>query len=133
MAARDVTVAQGLAYPVRVSRRVSAVAVLAALLGAASLPAVATSDETSDQMVVYDRYAGIRERLYSCQIEAVWGTQTRAQRRACRRLKRRYELYTWPGDSFTYHVHCLTSRCIATPYGEPPADQPPPSGSRVFR
>jgi hypothetical protein len=105
-------------------------AVLGAVIAFLGMPGAARAQ---DQGEIFRRYADIRERLYSCQIEAAWDLLTADRQRSCRKLEGSYVLYTWPGENWTYHVHCRRKkRCPATPYGEPPADGPIPAGSRVF-
>jgi hypothetical protein len=107
--------------------------ILAPMVAALALAASPASAQETDQMRVFQRYADIRERLLGCQLEVVWDTLTPESARRCRRLKRRYLLYASPGESWFYHVHCRTRRCIRTPYGEPPADGPMPADAHVYR
>jgi hypothetical protein len=112
-------------------------AAIAAALALGTAPAVAQSQDqgaqSQDQGVIYQRYANVRERLLACELEAVWDTLTPANARRCRRMKRLYLLYAWPGNASYYHVLCRTRRCMPTPYGEPPADGALPEGSSVYR
>ena len=91
-----------------------------------------TAPGRSQDMRVYDRYSDVRQELKSCQFAVANGTLNSTQRRRCNRLDRRYVLYAWPGNTAPLHVHCVTSRCIATPTDEPPADRPMPSGSTTY-
>jgi hypothetical protein len=104
------------------------------MIGAAiALLSVPGGARTEDQGRIYQRYADIKERLYSCQIEAAWDLLDADRQRACRKLQGWYVLYTWPGENWNYRVHCRSPNvCPATPYGEPPADKPIPPGSRTF-
>ena len=86
----------------------------------------------TEQMRIFDRYMGIVERMYSCGLEEVWQTLDRLDRRACRRLQRRYVLYSLPGESYDFHIKCKTRICPTTPNGHPPADGPVPPGARVY-
>jgi hypothetical protein len=105
-------------------------AIIGAVIACLGLPGVA---RTEDQGVIYQRYADIREKLYSCEIGAAWDVLGADEQRACRKLQGWYVLYTWPGENWYYHVHCRSPQhCLATPYGEPPADKPIPDGSRTF-
>ena len=102
-----------------------------AVAGLASASVAAAEDEG----VVYQRYADIRERLLSCQLESSngWDSATEAAKADCRRLQRDYVLYGWTGEGYTLHVHCRSpQRCIATPSSEPPADGPIPAGATVY-
>jgi hypothetical protein len=107
--------------------------ILAVLIAAVALGAPPAMAQSQDQGVIYQRYADVRERLLSCQLEVLWDTLTPANARRCRRLKRLYLLYAWPANTSSYHVLCRTRRCMATPYNEPPADGGLPQGSTTYR
>ncbi len=110
-------------------RRTLALLCAALVVGAA--PASAQNDDLDP---VYQRYALIRDDLISCYAQEVFGSFTKRQQRACRRLKRRYTLFAYPGTSGEYFIHCRTSRrCPATPGGLIPANGPIPAGSTVYR
>jgi hypothetical protein len=104
---------------------------LAAVAAVLAVPSPAAAEE--DATAVFLKYARLRDDLYLCQMARVQGTLTREERRRCKRLNRRYTLYSWIGEGYLFHVHCLTSRCPATPEGEPPADGPYPEGAVVYR
>ena len=112
--------------------RSPAATLLAALCVAGSLPATTSgaSDSTGE---TYRAYAMIRERLTTCSLERSWHHLSAEQRRGCKRLRRLYVLWSGPGESYHYHVHCRTSKCPATPEGEPDARSPVPSGATTFR
>jgi hypothetical protein len=106
---------------------------LAALVAALALTPAAAQAQGTDQMTIYRHYADIREQLIDCHLEAIWDTVTPENARICRRMKRRYVLFSWPTDNWYYHLHCRSPRrCIPTPYNEPPADQPMPAGSTAY-
>jgi hypothetical protein len=97
--------------------------------------ATASQAGAADEGQVYQRYADIRERLGACHLEGEngWNDQTSAGKAACRRLARRYVLYSTGGEGFTLNLHCRSPlRCIGTPPGEPRADGPIPAGARVY-
>ena len=102
-----------------------------ALAAVLAVPAPAAAEE--DATAVFLAYTRLRNDLYLCQMSRVQGTLTREERRSCKRLNRRYTLYSWVGEGYFFHVHCLTSRCPATPENEPPADGPYPEGAVLYR
>ncbi len=105
-----------------------------ALVGAALTLGVApASAQNEDPGTTYLRYAEIRQDLISCHAQEVYGEFTKRQQRACKRLRRRYSLFTFPGDSADFFLHCRTSRCPATPPPSPPANGPIPQGATVYR
>jgi hypothetical protein len=106
---------------------------LLALIGAGLATASVAAAE--DEGVVYQRYADIRERLLSCQLESEngWDTATPDEKADCRLLQRDYVLYGWTGEGYSLHVHCRSPRrCIATPSSEPPANGPIPAGATIY-
>jgi hypothetical protein len=112
-----------------------ALLIVALLALAAAGLATAAVAGAEDEGVVYQRYADVRERLLSCQLESAagWDAATDSEKTDCRRLQRDYVLYGWTGEGYTLHVHCRSSRrCIATPSSEPPADGPIPAGATVY-
>jgi hypothetical protein len=106
-----------------------------ALLGAGlALAATPAAAQTEDQGKVFQRYADIREHLYSCRIEAVSDTLTPDRASQCDRLAKRFTLYVWPSENWYYHVHCLRRKgCPTAPYGEPSTLGPMPQGSQTVR
>jgi len=107
---------------------------VAALLVAVCLTALPASagagDSTGD---TYRQYALIRERLISCSLDRTWQHLSAEGRRSCKRLRRLYVLWSGPGESYRYHVHCRTRKCPAQPIGEPNPRSPIPSGANTFR
>jgi hypothetical protein len=102
---------------------------VAALVVAVALVALAGSATAAD---TYGPYARIRQDLIGCSLDRTWHHWGAVERRRCKRLRRLYVLWSEPGESGGYHVHCRTSRCPATPIGEPDARAPIPSGAHVF-
>jgi hypothetical protein len=114
--------------------RIVALTVSVLALAAAGM-VTATQAGAADESTIYQRYADIRERLQACHLEGTngWDDQTAGRRADCVRVTRYYVLYGWTGEGFVLHVHCRSPQhCLATPYNEPPADQPMPAGSTVY-
>jgi hypothetical protein len=111
--------------------RTLAVALLAALSVAGGASTVASAgDSTGD---AYRAYSLVRERLVSCSLDRTWHHLSAQQRRSCKRYRRLYVLWSEPGESYRYHVHCRTSRCPPRPSGEPDPRAPIPAGAHTFR
>ena len=112
--------------------RILAVTLFVLALTGAGL-ATAAQARAEDEGTTYQRYADIRERLYACQLETLWGTQTAPRQSDCHRLARDFVLYASPGEGYVFHVHCRSaSRCIPTPSGEPAANGPYPAGANIY-
>jgi len=106
-------------------------ALLVAVSLTAALPASAgAGDSTTD---TYTAYAKIRERLITCSLDRTWHHLGTEGRRSCTRLRRLYVLWSTPGESYRYHVHCRTRKCPAQPIGEPSPRSPIPTGANTFR
>jgi hypothetical protein len=105
-------------------------AVLASLVVFPSSGAGQSSEER--QREVINKYGKIRDSLYVCHVSRLQHSLSSGDRRSCRRRNRRYTLFSFPGEGYSFHVHCRTSRCIETPSGSPPADGPIPEGSEVY-
>jgi hypothetical protein len=104
---------------------------LAALCVAGGVPGAAgAGDSTGD---TYRAYSLIRERLISCSLDRTWQHLGRTERRRCARYRRLYVLWSAPGESYRYHVYCRTSKCPATPIGEPDPRAPLPPDAQTFR
>jgi hypothetical protein len=111
--------------------RALAATLLAALCVAGGLTASAIAgDSTGD---TYTRYALVRERLISCTLDRTWEHLGRKDRRRCARYRKLYVLWSAPGESYRYHVHCRTSKCPPAPMGEPDPRAPIPSDAVTFR
>jgi hypothetical protein len=96
-------------------------------LGSAAGTAGADSSDT------YRAYAVIRQTMIGCSLDRTWHQMGSVKRRQCVRLRRLYVIWSQPGESGGYHLHCRTSKCPATPAEEPDARAPIPSGANVFR
>src|SRR3954451_17861205 len=104
---------------------------LAALCVASGAPALSSADSTGD---VYRHYALIREQLVSCSLDRTWHHLSATARSKCTSLRNLYILWSEPGESYRYHVHCRTSKkCPAPPEGEPDPRSPIPSDAHTFR
>ncbi len=106
-------------------------ALLVAVSLTAALPASAGAGDSAGE--TYRAYASIREHLISCSLDRTWRHLGSEGRRRCKRLRRLYVLWSDPGESYRYHVHCRTRKCPATPEGEPDARAPIPSTAQTFR
>ena len=110
-------------------------AIIASLAVACTLVAalgvgVAAAGGSSDN---YGSYAVARQTMLACSLDRTWHHLGSVTRRKCTRLRKLYILWSQPGESNGYHLHCRTSTCPATPIGEPDARAPIPSGANVFR
>ena len=111
--------------------RALAATLLAALCAVVGLPAAAgAGDSTGD---TYRAYALVRERLITCSLDRTWEHVGSRERRRCARYRKLYVLWSAPGESYRYHVHCRTSTCPAAPMGEPDPRAPLPSDAQTFR
>ena len=112
--------------------RVSALAatLLVALCAAGGL---AASAGAADQGETYRKYALVRERLVSCSLDRTWHHLGTEERQRCTRNRELYTLWSEPGESYRYHVHCKTKKCPAAPFGEPDPHAPIPRGAHTFR
>jgi hypothetical protein len=91
---------------------------------------VAVADQRDD----YRAYAVVRQQMIACSLDRTWNHLAASGRKRCVRLRKLYILWSSPGESGGYHVHCRTRRsCPPTPFGEPDALAPIPSGAHVFR
>ena len=112
-------------------RNVVVVTALALVLLAA--PTAHADVDVERAIDVYTRYFNIRDRLLACEQDRVVPYLSAGQRRACRTLRRRYTLYAFYSESWDYHFHCNTRRCVETPERMPAANKPIPRGARVYR
>src|SRR3954471_17820365 len=82
---------------------------------------IATAGQSGQPDRTYQKYALIREHLVSCSLDRTWHHLGTSARRRCNTYYRRYYvLWSSPGESYHYHVHCRSSRkCPRTPEGEP--------------
>src|SRR4051812_7099483 len=111
--------------------RVSALAatLLVALCAAGSLAAAAGADQTGE---TYRKYAQIRTELVACSLDRTWHHLGTRERKDCTHNRKLYTLWSEPGESYRYHVHCKTKKCPAAPIGEPNPRAPIPSGAHTF-
>jgi hypothetical protein len=112
--------------------RALAATLLVALCAAGGLAAPAGAG-SSDQGTIYLKYALIRDKLIACSLDRTNQHLGKAQRARCPRYRELYTLWSSPGESYGYHVHCNTKKCPAQPFGEPDPRQPIPAGAHVFR
>jgi hypothetical protein len=104
---------------------------VAALCASVVLAGVANAG--SSQRSIYIKYAKIRDQLVACSLDRSvhqLGTEVREK---CPRYRELYTLWSQPGESFNYHVHCNTSKCIPAPDGEPNPRAAIPRGAHTFR
>ena len=111
--------------------RTAALLAIALTLLASIGTGVASADARND----YRAYATIRERLMSCSLDRTWHQLGPTQRRLCRtRYRKLYLLYTFPGESNNFHVHCRKAKpCPPQPFEEPDPRAAIPQGSTIFR
>ena len=105
----------------------------ALLLTTATLGAGVASAAADTEIDQYRRYAVVRQQLLSCSLDRSYHHLGRTGRRRCVRLRKLYVLWSQPGESGGYHVHCRTRTCPPTPIDEPDARSPIPAGANVFR
>lgn len=110
---------------------ITALLVLAASAFVASISTggVAAADAGDD----YRAYAVIRQHMIACSLDRTWHHMGASQRRRCKRLRKLYVLWSEPGESGGYHIHCRTRRCPPQPIGEPNPRVPIPRGAVIFR
>jgi hypothetical protein len=112
--------------------RALAATLLVALCAAGGIAATASAG-SSDPGETYRKYALIRDKLVACSLDRTnhhLGSEVRAR---CPRYRQLYTLWSEPGESFSYHVHCNTKKCPAQPIGEPDPRAPIPAGAKTFR
>jgi hypothetical protein len=104
---------------------------LAALCVAGGLPAAAGAGDSSRD--TYVKYALVRERLVSCSLDRTWQHMGDQARKRCTRYRKLYILWSAPGESYRYHVHCRTSTCPEAPADEPDPRAPLPPDAKTHR
>lgn len=124
-------------------RSVSSPRILAVLLVVASVAAGAfgsgvaaagsSGSSIEEARKNFRAYALIRQNLLGCSLDRTWRHMGSVQRRRCVRLRRLYTLWSEPGESTRYHIHCKTRRCPPRPIGAPDPRKPIPRGADVFR
>jgi hypothetical protein len=103
---------------------------LALLAAVVALPAAAVADSGSD----YVKYAKVRDRVQACVLDHQWHQLSADRRAQCKSYRKLYELWSQPGESSDFHLHCLTAKkCPPTPNGEPDPRSAIPSGAHVFK
>jgi hypothetical protein len=114
--------------------RALAATLLVALCAAGGIAATASAG-SSDPGETYRKYALIRDHLVACSIDRANHSLGSAERARCNNTYRKlYTLWSEPGESFGYHVHCNTrKKCPAQPIGEPDPRDPIPAGAHTFR
>ena len=112
--------------------RVLAATLLVALCAAGGIAATASAGN-SDPTTVYVKYALIRDKLIACSLDRTNHHLGSAVRARCPNYRKLYTLWSEPGESYSYHLHCNTKKCPAQPIGEPNPRDPIPAGARTFR
>jgi hypothetical protein len=103
------------------------------VVAALAVPMAATGVAGADSGSDYVKYAKVRDRVIACSLDHNWRQLSAERRRKCRSVGKLYEIWTAPGESSDYHLHCLTAKCPPTPYGEPDARAAIPSGAHVYK
>ena len=67
----------------------------------------------------YQRYAKVRDQMKACAIDGQWRHLSATKRKQCRRLRRRYSLWSYYGTPGATFIRCKTSRCPTRPRGVP--------------
>jgi hypothetical protein len=112
--------------------RALAATLLVALCAAGGIAAT-TASAGSDVQATYVKYAKIRDKLIACSLDRSVHQLGEEVRKHCPRYRELYTLWSEPGESFNYHVHCNTKKCPAQPIGEPDPRDPIPRGAHTFR
>src|SRR5689334_11321423 len=102
---------------------------MALLAATVVLPAAASADAGS----AYNQYARTRERVQHCVLDRQWHQLSATERKTCAKLRKLYSVWTQPGESSDFHLHCLTSKCPPVINGEPDPKAAIPSGAKVFK
>jgi hypothetical protein len=102
---------------------------IALLILAVALPVTASADAGSD----YDQYARVRERVQHCVLDRQWGQLSATERKRCKSLRKLYSVWSQPGESGNFHLHCLTSKCPPSINGEPDPKAAIPRGANVYK
>jgi hypothetical protein len=102
---------------------------LALLASVVALPAAASADSGSD----YVKYAKVRTRVQECVLDRQGRFLSAERRKQCASLRKLYSVWSQPGESSDFHLHCLTSKCPPQPNGEPDPHAAIPSGAKVFK
>src|SRR3954452_9516518 len=113
-----------------------AATLLVALCAAGGIAATSASagSSSSGPEQTYRRYALIRDQLIACSLDRQVHQLVDEARKRCPRYRELYTLWSNPGESFNYHVHCNTRKsCPAQPIGEPDPRRAIPAGSKTFR
>ena len=109
-------------------KRLLAVTLLALTSALAAGSSTATAGGES-----YEKYALVRDQVQNCVRDRQWHHLGATARKKCKKLRKSYELWSDPGESGNFHVHCLTSKCMPAPEGEPDPRTAPPAGAKVFK
>ena len=59
----------------------------------------------AQQRDVINRYGKIRDALYQCHMSRLQHSLSAGDRRSCRRRNRRYTLFSFQGEGYTFNVH----------------------------
>jgi hypothetical protein len=109
-----------------------AATLLVALCAAGGIAANATAG-SSDPLTTYRKYALVRDKLIACSLDRTNHHLGSEVRKHCPNYRKLYTLWSDPGESFSYHVHCNTKKCPPRPIGEPDPRAPIPAGAHTFR
>ncbi len=120
------------------ARRLLLLALASLVLAVPALAALPASAQTGNpgmdyQFKIWDKYANLRRQLTSCHVAKANGTLDKEGLEVCRKLVRRYTIFSFPGEAEPLFIHCNTSKCLPTPDGAPPANGPYPAGARLWR
>ena len=104
---------------------------LVALSAAGGIAATASAG-SSDPGETYRKYAVVRDKMVACSLDRNYQHLSSAQRSRCKDYRKLYTLWSEPGESYGYHLHCKTKKCPAQPYGEPDPRAPIPADAHTF-
>ena len=119
-------------------RRLLPLALAGLALAVPAIPAAPAAAQTGDpgfdyQFKIWDKYANLRRELVSCHIAKANGTLDKEGLEECRKLVRRYTIFSFPGEAEPLFIHCNTPKCITAPVEAPSARAPYPAGAKLWR